>query len=127
MSRLRIAVIGAGLAGLACAEALSAHAALVTLFDKGRSPGGRLATRRLPPHTFDLGAQYFTARGPRFAERVRAWTNAGVCGLWPARLVSLSDRASAFRPVDGALERFVGQPGMSALAHRSARRRASRP
>lgn len=116
MSRLRVAVIGAGLAGLACAEVLAAHAALVTLFDKGRSPGGRLATRRLPPHTFDLGAQYFTARGKGFAERVRAWTSAGVCGLWPARIVSLSEAATPFRPVDGALERFVGQPGMSALA-----------
>ena len=120
MTQLRVAVVGAGLAGLACAEVCGAHAALVTLFDKGRSPGGRLATRRMPSHAFDLGAQYFTARGPGFAERVRSWVSAGVCGLWRARIVALSDATTAFRPVDGTLERFVGQPGMSALARQLA-------
>ena len=39
----------------------------VTVFDKGRGPGGRLATRRADDLRFDHGAQYFTARDPRFA------------------------------------------------------------
>ena len=44
MSPPRIAVIGAGLAGLSCARALRARGATVRLFDKGRGAGGRLAT-----------------------------------------------------------------------------------
>ena len=42
---MKIAVIGAGIAGLACAEALAAKGSDVTLFDKGRRAGGRMSTR----------------------------------------------------------------------------------
>lgn len=52
----RIAVIGAGMAGLACAQALAAAGAAVTVFDKGRGLGGRLATRRSAVGSFDHGA-----------------------------------------------------------------------
>ena len=44
---LPIAVIGAGLAGISAARALIAHGHAVTIFDQGRGPGGRLATRRI--------------------------------------------------------------------------------
>lgn len=95
---LRIAVIGAGIAGLACARALVEGGASVRLIDKGRGPGGRVATRRVagPGGTtlgFDHGAQYATARDPGFAALLQA---AGALP-WP----------------DPA--RFVGSPGMSAL------------
>ncbi|MFL5335181.1 MAG: FAD-dependent oxidoreductase [Geminicoccaceae bacterium] len=46
MSEL-IAVIGAGMAGAACAAALARAGAAVRLFDKGRSIGGRMAQRRV--------------------------------------------------------------------------------
>ncbi|MEL6486923.1 MAG: FAD-dependent oxidoreductase, partial [Pseudomonadota bacterium] len=35
-----IAIIGAGMAGLACASALTAAGHKVQVFDKGRGPGG---------------------------------------------------------------------------------------
>lgn len=111
-----VAVIGAGIAGLSCARALLARGAAVTVFDKGRSPGGRLATRRVPPHAIDLGAQYFTARDATFAEHVQEWVGAGVCDVWRARFMALSEPGAAPRPVAGSVERFVGKPGMSALA-----------
>lgn len=57
---MRIAVIGAGIAGLACADELRRHDHPVTLFDKGRGPGGRMSTRRLDTPagqaSFDHGA-----------------------------------------------------------------------
>ncbi len=40
-----VAIVGAGIAGLSCATALAAAGRRVVLFDKGRRPGGRLATR----------------------------------------------------------------------------------
>ncbi len=100
---LRIAVIGAGIAGLACARALAEGGAAVRLLDKGRGPGGRVATRRVaaPDGTtlgFDHGAQYATARDPGFAALLR---EAGALP-WP----------------DPA--RFVAAPGMSALARHMA-------
>ena len=42
-----VAVIGAGIAGAACARALTLAGHSVRVFDKSRGPGGRLATRRV--------------------------------------------------------------------------------
>lgn len=103
----RIAIIGAGIAGLACARALAAAGAAPRLFDKGRAPGGRVATRRATDPVsgaalqFDHGAQYATARDPRFAALLR---QAGAVP-WPA----------AGDPAEDAAQRLVGVPGMSAL------------
>ena len=46
MTEPKIAIIGAGMAGLACGTALASHGLQPHLFDKGRGPGGRMATRR---------------------------------------------------------------------------------
>jgi len=51
-----VAVIGAGLAGLSCTRALVAAGLHVEVFDKGRGPGGRVATRRSDFGAFDHGA-----------------------------------------------------------------------
>jgi len=95
-----IAVIGAGMAGLACAGALHRAGATVTLFDKGRRAGGRLATRRVDGLMFDHGAQYATSRDPGFVATMQAMAAAGDAAPWPAA-------------GDG---RWCGLPGMSALA-----------
>ena len=58
-----VTVIGAGIAGLACATALAQAGLNVTLLDKGRRPGGRVATRRIDNTTFNHGAQFASARG----------------------------------------------------------------
>jgi predicted NAD/FAD-dependent oxidoreductase len=119
----RVAIIGAGMAGLACAERLLAQGWPATVFDKGRGPGGRMATRRVtvPSGTensaaadvtlrFDHGAQYFTARDPRFRARVDDWIAAGAAAPWTGRIVRLT-QDGAVEPSPG--ERFVGTPGMS--------------
>jgi len=78
----RIAVIGAGLAGLTAARALAAEGHDVALFDKGRGPGGRLSTRRAEGFVFDHGAQFFTARDPGFQALTAEWRAAGVAAAW---------------------------------------------
>lgn len=95
-----VAVVGAGMAGLACAGALHAAGATVTLFDKGRRTGGRLATRRVSALQFDHGAQYATSRGPAFVAVMQAMAASGEAAEWEAT-------------GDG---RWAGIPGMSALA-----------
>ena len=73
---MKIAIIGAGMAGLTCATRLSAAGHEVSVFDKGRGPGGRMASRRVEhggeTFRFDHGAQYFTAREMAFQTQVRA-------------------------------------------------------
>lgn len=85
---MRIAIVSAGLAGLTCARALAEAGGAVELFDKGRSAGGRMATRRvdtpLGQAAFDHGAQYLTARDPGFRAEVEGWAAAGRVAPWPA-------------------------------------------
>ena len=85
---MRIAIVGAGMAGMSCGQRLSRLGHEVRLFDKGRGPGGRMATRRMEDGGttlhFDHGAQYFTARDPRFVEQVAHWEASGVAARWAA-------------------------------------------
>jgi len=107
---MRIAIIGAGMAGLACAERLIAQGHEVRLFDKGRGPGGRMSTRRVETAEgvaeFDHGAQYFTVRDQAFRRRVEAWIATGCVAAWPAA------GNDAKREVQS--EAYVGVPAMSA-------------
>lgn len=104
-SHSEIAIIGAGMAGLACARAITAAGRKVQVFDKGRGPGGRMAARRVEiggeSVRFDHGAQYFTARDPDFRDAVAAWEAQGAVARWNA--ASRSDEDPA----------FVGTPGMN--------------
>lgn len=102
-ARQSIAIIGAGIAGLACASSLTRAGHEVTLFDKARGPGGRMSTRRfetpLGQASADHGAQYFTARDPDFLEEVIGWALASVAAPWP----------------DVSEDCWVGVPGMNAV------------
>ena len=115
-------IIGAGLAGLTCAQLLAATAVSVTVVDKGRGPGGRLATRRLDDERFDTGAQFFSVRDADFAAAVQAWEAAGVVKAWCDGFPLLG--APAARG-DGH-PRYLALGGMNRLAKHMAGGRAVR-
>ncbi|MFN8371701.1 MAG: FAD-dependent oxidoreductase [Anaerolineae bacterium] len=75
-------IIGAGLSGLIAARTLQQHGVQVTVLDKGRGVGGRMATRHIDKAVFDHGAQYFTARDDRFVRLVNKWIEAGIVVEW---------------------------------------------
>lgn len=100
-----IAVVGAGMAGLAAGRRLHDAGLRVIVFEKSRGVGGRMATRREGSIAFDHGAQFFTARGPAFSTRVEGWEARGIVAHWPAP--TLAGRA------EGS---YVGVPGMTAPA-----------
>ena len=102
---MRVVVIGAGLAGLVAARELVAAGADVTVLERGRSPGGRLATRRIGDATFDHGAQFFTVRTPAFAGTVERWVAAGLVDIWN----------HGFGEPDGH-PRYIAPRGMNSLA-----------
>ncbi|MFZ5756605.1 MAG: NAD(P)/FAD-dependent oxidoreductase [Pseudomonadota bacterium] len=114
---LRVAVIGAGMAGLSCAARLAEAGCRVDVFEKSRGTGGRLATRRDHGTGFDLGAQYFTARDPRFIACVEAWEEAGTVARWEV-VPWLLEAQGKVLPSPDDTPRWVGVPGMSSLAHR---------
>jgi predicted NAD/FAD-dependent oxidoreductase len=110
MDGVRIAVIGAGIAGLACARELARADARVTVFERSRGLGGRLGTRRLGNLAFDHGAQFITARSRSFVRYTGIAGRAGVLSRWSPRI--LEDDRLWEAPIE---EWYVGQPGMSAL------------
>ena len=117
MRTASVAVIGAGVAGLACARALRAEGADVLVVDKGRGPGGRCSSRRSPFGRFDHGAQFFTVRDDRFARQARSWSDAGVIAPWEGRHVVLEGgQAEAYR----GDARYVGTPAMNAFVRHEA-------
>ena len=103
---MRVVIVGAGLSGLVAARELTAAGADVTVLDKGRSPGGRLATRRISGATLDHGAQFFTVRSPAFARQVDDWQARGLVHIWNHGF----DDAGDNHP------RFVASRGMNSLA-----------
>ena len=64
----RCAVIGAGISGAAFARHARAAGLSVTLFDKGRSPGGRLSTREAGGALFDIGSPWVDTRAGAWRE-----------------------------------------------------------
>jgi len=96
---------------------MTARGLTVELFDKGRSPGGRLSTRRaqtpLGEVRFDHGAQYVTAKGASFSAFLNTAAHSGAAALWEGRVVSI-DRGGNIDPLRDT-ERWVGAPAMNAL------------
>jgi renalase len=78
-----VPVVGAGIAGLACARALAAAGLPVRVLDRGRSPGGRMASRTMHGRPVDIGASYLTAvPGSAFATVVEEWVGRGLARPW---------------------------------------------
>ncbi len=91
----KVAVVGAGIAGSALAQALLDAGAAVHVFDKSRGPGGRMATRRCAwtdaqgmarSTAFDHGAPCFSASNASFRAAVAQAVHAGCVTTWQPRL-----------------------------------------
>lgn len=94
-------IIGAGLTGLVAANILAEHDVTARIVDKGRSVGGRLATRRIGSAVLDHGAQFFTARSDTFSETVERWLAAGVVEEWCRGFGKTDDGYPRYRAVGG--------------------------
>lgn len=77
-----VLIIGAGVAGLMAARRLETAGHSVTLLEKSRGVGGRMATRRIGPGRADQGAQFFTVRHGRFRRFVEEWQADGLVFEW---------------------------------------------
>ncbi|MEC6988435.1 MAG: FAD-dependent oxidoreductase, partial [Actinomycetota bacterium] len=71
-------IVGAGISGLITARRLADAGVSTMVFDKGRSVGGRLATRRIGEARLDHGAQFMTARSESFAAQLEDWQQRGL-------------------------------------------------
>ncbi len=104
----RTAVVGAGLAGLACARVLRRAGCYVEVFEADRIIGGRLATTRLGMASLDPGAQYVTARSTQFQNYLKELADSGYVARW-------LPRSSAGEGAGQILPWYVGTPGMASM------------
>jgi len=103
----RIAVIGAGFAGLSCARILRRAGFYVDLFEADRVVGGRMGTSRLGVVPFDHGAQYVSTRSDRFKAYLDELVHSGYAANWQPRIAGHEGNSPP--------NWFVGTPGMSAM------------
>ncbi len=114
MNVKKIAIVGAGVSGLVCANILSEKGLDVTIFDKGRFPGGRLASRNRDEYSFDYGAQYITARDPRFLAFLEPLIANGDVAVWDAEFGKYEN--GVLHAEQHIHPRYVGVPLMRSFA-----------
>lgn len=131
---MRVAIIGAGMAGASCARMLTEAGCQVTVFDKSRGVGGRMTTRRVDwtdasgvtrQASFDHGAPGFEVTDPDFAAFLAALRAQGQIAAWPqqpasgATALAATGAPASDVPVDvlrnGAHRQWLATPDMPAL------------
>jgi predicted NAD/FAD-dependent oxidoreductase len=110
--KIKIAVVGAGIAGLSAARELVRAGAHVTVFDKGRVPGGRVSTRFHDRFQFDHGAPYFTAADPRFRTVVEAALQEQAADQWYFDATKIGPGGPSTTSVAGS---YLGIPSMASF------------
>ncbi|GAB7044530.1 NAD(P)/FAD-dependent oxidoreductase [Catenuloplanes niger JCM 9533] len=106
-----VVVVGAGVAGLACARALVDGGARVRVLERGRVPGGRLASKRYDGRYADMGAAYLVADDPGFTAQVASWQTRGLIRPWTDTLRVYPGGAPTTGPV-----RWAAPGGLRSLA-----------
>jgi len=96
-----VVVVGAGIAGIACAVELAAAGVPVRVVERARTLGGRMASADLEGRPVDYGAAYLTVRDPEFAAVVEGWRTAGLARQWTSELTvfGTEGRSSKSGPV----------------------------
>jgi renalase len=86
-----VLVVGAGMAGAACAATLRAAGVDVEVRERAHDVGGRLAAPVLDGRAVDLGGAYFTVEDDSFADQVEQWRAGGLAREWTDTLDAISD------------------------------------
>jgi renalase len=86
-----VVVVGAGISGVACAGVLRSAGVPVTVLDRGRTVGGRMASSRHDGRPVDIGASYFTVADPAFESVVADWEQRGLARPWTDTFDAISD------------------------------------
>ena len=87
-----VAVVGAGLSGLVCAQQLQLKGYSVIVFDKSRGLGGRFATRRLHNTSkVDHGIPYLQVQGRESQQLIIKLCEANILHLWQGKIYHLDE------------------------------------
>lgn len=115
-----VAIIGAGMAGLAAARVLTSRGVRCTIYEKSRSVGGRAATREINGFVFDYGTQYLKTPLTRALQRYIQETRAQDIGM-PVWTFDSQNTIRPGDPVQNAAPKWTWPGGIAifngALAH----------
>lgn len=106
MTDYEVVIVGAGMAGLCAATSLQTDGCRIVVVEKSSGVGGRMASRTIGNGQCDHGAQFITARSPRFKDFIQELERYGVVQLWFG-----GDSSSA-----DTFPRWRGAPAMTAIA-----------
>ena len=106
-------VVGAGIAGIACARALAEAGQQVTVHERAAAPGGRMESRQLAGRIVDLGAAYFTAADPQFLAVLADWLDRGLAREWTDTF-AVADRSGVVDRASGPM-RYAAPSGLASL------------
>ncbi len=112
-----VLIIGTGMAATALASKLAGKAR-VTLIEKSRGFGGRMATRRRESFEFDHGAQFFTARSTEFKQFLAQPVERDAIQEWQPRLTTLEAGREPYKR-EWFEPHFVATPSMNSLCKES--------
>lgn len=112
---MRLAIIGAGISSLSLANFLKDYGQ-VTIFEKSRGIGGRIATRYHKNFNFDHGAQFFTVKSTTFKQFLEPSIRNESLRMWPARFIEIKDGQYANQKVwNTDFPHYVGVPNMNSF------------
>lgn len=113
---MRVAVVGAGMAGLGAARVLHEAGVAVSIFEKSRGLGGRVATRYLDDYVFDHGATIISPRGSELEHvMLEQLPTEDLVEVEKPIFLANDDRITSVDPEGGKIRRFAYGPGNSTL------------
>lgn len=117
MSQIEIAIIGAGITGLVCAQVLQQAGYQVVVLEKSRGVGGRMATRRVQGTIADHGTCYLSPQGEPFHHFLQDLVAAGIVQVWTDAIYTLDAQGQVHAPAENdRAPRYVAPAGMTAIA-----------
>lgn len=109
-----VAIVGAGLAGITCGQALRQLGYTVVLLEKSRGLGGRVATRRLAETCADHGAKFIEPQGEQTQQLIEQLCDRQLLKPWTSPIWTV-DAAGTLAPSEPT-PRYVAPEGMTAIA-----------
>ncbi len=112
---MKIAIIGAGISGLVVARELT-KLAKITVFEKARGVGGRMATRSIDNYQFDHGSQHFFVKTTAFKNFLQPLEEQKIISRWDADFCEIDSNKIVHRTKwSKENPHFVGTPKMNNL------------
>ena len=116
-SHFDIAVIGAGVAGLTCAQQLHQAGYRVVVIEKSRGMGGRLATRRLQGTHADHGVCYLKPKDDCFKALITTLLDRSILQPWTDTIYELDAEGQLIAPPEANRgSRYASPTGISTIA-----------